>query len=317
MLQNVIISINITLPMMLLVVLGIYLKRTDFINRVFLAVANRLVFLVAIPSLLFTTISRSDITYMLDGAFMVFVALTTVIFFALSWVGAYVVFRGKHPHAIGSFVQAAFRGNLATLALPVLINLLGEQAGKGALVLAVLIPLYNVLAVMVLSAHGSGEQSVSVKALGIGLLKNRLIHATVLGILVSVLSVPVPVVVNSTLDMLAQLTIPLALICLGAGLRFEGFSGRFVWVLWAGVLKLVLMPLFVFVSALWLGFTGADMVILIVMAATPTSITSYVMATEMGGDEYIAGTSIVVSSLLSGVTLTLWMFALLTLGFLS
>lgn len=314
--QNFIIAVNIIAPMIMLVAVGMYLKRTDFVNRVFLAVANRLVFMVAIPSLLLTTVARSDMTALLDGAFMWFVGLTTLLFFAVTWAGAYLVFRRKHPEVIGSFVQATFRGNLATLALPVLINLLGDQAGKGALVLAVLIPLYNILAVLVLSAHSDSEHQVSAKALVIGLLKNRLIHATVVGILFSVMALPQPAVIFSTLDMLAQLTIPLALICLGASLQFEGFTGRFTWVLWVGLLKLVVMPVFVFFTADALGFAGTDMVILVIMAATPTSITSYVMAVEMGGDEYIAGTSIVMTNLLSGVTMTLWIFVLLSLGFL-
>lgn len=314
MLENFILSLNIIFPMILLVVLGFYLKRIDFINRGFLISANKLIFYAGIPSLLFINIYQSDIVEIFDLEFILFISIINIIYFFVAWVITYFLLRKKAYNIIGAFVQGTFRGNITILALPILLNILGDYAAKGALVVAVLIPMYNILSVIMLSIHSN--KNVSVKAMIIGMAKNPPLLGTLFGILVSLSGIRTPMFARSTLSMLSQITTPIALICLGAGMTFEGFSNRFKYALYSSFFKTIIMPAIIGVLAYIWGFYGIDMVIFVIMSGVPTSITSYVMIVELGGDEYVASTNIVLTTVMSGVTMTFWIFILMTLGFL-
>lgn len=316
MLENFILSIHIIAPLVLLVFFGIWLKRINFLDRVFLAGANRLVFYAAIPSLLFINIYQSEITAVFDLVFTLFIVIVTMAYFFVCWIFSYFWLRKKAPHVIGAFVQGCFRGNITILALPILLNLLGDDAAKGALGIAVLIPMYNIVAVILLTIHSEDSRSISPKAMVIGMIKNPPIIGTLLGVLVSLLGWTMPVFARTTITMVSQMTTPVALICLGAGMTFEGFTDRFNYALLSSLSKVLIMPGVIGIVAYMWGFRGADMVIFVIMSGVPTSITSYVMAVELGADEYVTSTNIVLTTLMSGITMTFWIFLLMTLGFL-
>lgn len=315
MIHNFLLSINIILPIVILVFFGIYLKRRNFLDKAFLSSANRLIFYFGIPSMLFINIYQSHITEVFDLEFMIFIFVITLVFIALVWIFAYFWLRNKAPEIIGAFVQGAFRGNITILALPILISIIGnDKLAKVVLSMAVLIPLYNIVAVILLSIHSSNN--ISGKSIVIGIFKNPVMIGTFAGILVSLFGFTTPVFVRTTLSLLSQMTTPVALICLGAGMTFEGFSNRFKYALFASLLKTMLMPLiFAVVAYLW-GFRDLDIVMIVVMGAVPTSISSYVMVVQLDGDQYVGSTNVVLTTVMSGVTMTFWIFVLMELGFL-
>ena len=315
MLNHFLFSISAMLPMMILVFMGIYLRKIGFINKVFLGNANRIVFYVSIPALIFRSIFNSDLTQMLDAEFALFVALYSIAAFFVIWVFTYMALRKKAPGVISAFVQGGYRGNIAIVALPLLFTLIGEEnAAKGVLATAVLIPVYNITSIVLLITHSEKISKISPKVLFWGILKNPPIIATIAGLVAAFSNLQLPAFAENTVSYFANLTTPLALLCLGGGMTFEGFSDRFRYSVISGIIKVLLLPLGAGVLAYWYGFRGYDLVIITVIHGVPSALAGYVMISEIGGDLYVSATNILATTIMSAFSLTLLIFILRTLG---
>lgn len=315
MLENFIFSLNIVLPMILIVFLGIYLKKTSFINKPFLLIANKLVFYIGIPSLLFTSISNSDISEIFNLEYSLFISIWTLTAFFASWGITYLVFRKKAPSVISAFVQGTYRGNVAILALPILFNLIGEEnAGKGAMAIAILIPIYNVVSILLLSVHSEKNKGISFKKMALGIIKNPPIQGVFAGIVISLLGINLPPFATTTISSLAQITTPLALMCLGGSMTFEGFGSRFRYSLASSIVKVFVMPAIVTLVGYMYGFRGNDLIILTILHGVPSAVAGYVMVVEIGGDTYVASTNVLISTIMSAFSLTILIFVLRTIG---
>ncbi|MCL1936192.1 MAG: AEC family transporter [Defluviitaleaceae bacterium] len=317
MLNNFILSVSSVAPTIILLALGMFLKKAKFINKAFLTDANKLVFYLGIPALLFTNIYNTNIHDIFDLKFTIFIISSTTLWFFIVWIFSYFILRKNFYSVIGSFVQGSFRSNVPILALPILINILGtEDAAKGTLGIAFLIPLYSIMSIVLLSLHNENNKNISIKKMILEILKNPLLIAIIIGSIFSITNTTLPFILITPITMIAGFSTPTALICLGGGIVFSKFSDGFKYVVYSSILKLIIMPIFVGVLAYIFGFNGTDFVIIIIMAALPTSVSSYVMAVELGGDTYIASTNIVITTVLSGITLTFWIFFLINMGFL-
>ena len=318
MLDNFIFSVNIMLPMIILVFLGIYLRKVGFINKYFLSGANKIVFYVAIPILIFSNLFRVDIAQFTDFSFVVFVFLYTVGAILVIWGGAYFAFRKKAPNVIGAFTQGSIRGNAGIVALPLVLSIMGyENAALGILAVAILIPIYNVASVTVLVIHSEKTTGISPKALVFGILKNPPIIATVSGLVIAFFSIQLPPFVETTVFQLSGITTPLALMCLGGGMTFEGFGDRFKYSFMSSIIKVFLLPLGSGILAYLYGFRGDTLAVLILIQGVPSAVAGYVMVSEIGGDLYVAATNVLLTTIMSAFSLTLLIFVLRTLGMIA
>lgn len=318
--ENFIYSINVTFPVFLVMVIGWFLKQKGMLNQEFVRVANKLNFSVTLPFLVFRDIAGVDIRSVFDLKYVLFCATATSICFWGTW-GLAKIFV-KDPMETGAFVQAAFRSSAAVMGLAFIQSIYGQSA-MGPLMIIGAVPLYNIYSVIVLTFEDNnpkdstslGEKNnARIKSACINIIKNPIIIAILLGLVVSLLNIRFPVIIDKTVSSVAQLATPLALISMGAG--FEGRKAlcKVKPALGAAFIKLVAQAaIFVPVAAM-LGFTGEKMIAIVIMLAAPATPSCYIMAKNMGGDGVLTASIVVVTTLLAAFTLTGWIFLLKSFG---
>lgn len=303
--DNFVYSINVTIPVFLVMVIGYFLKQIGILNEEFVKVCNKFNFTVTLPFLLFRDISSVDIKAVFDLEYVLFCALATTVCFWTIWGGAKLFIKDKS--IIGAFVQASFRSSAAIIGLAFIQNIYGQSA-MGPLMMIGAVPLYNVYAVLVLTFEGESpdgkKDTGRIKKACINILKNPIIIAILLGLVVSLCNIQFPVIINKTVNNIAQLATPLALIGMGAGFEGAKALGKIKPTLAAAFIKLVLQAAVFVPVAVWMGFDGEKIIAILVMLAAPTTPSCYIMAKNMNNDGVLTASTVVVTTLLAAFTLT-------------
>lgn len=306
-------SVGAILPVFGVMVLGFLLRRRGFLTQGFCQTGNRLVFNLCLPAMLLRQIASMGGVRAADGGFLLYAFAATLAGVLAVWLPAHFFMKDKTQ--VGAFAQGAFRGNTALLGAALLQSICGSQAYAPLIILAA-VPVYNVLSVVVLSLEAGGGGTLD-RARVLGALKQVARNPILLGILAGMpfaltgRSIPLPA--DKVLSMLGGLASPLSLLVIGAGFRWQAALEKRRTTLLAALVKLVLLPAAALPPAAALGFRGEALVALLVMSGTPSAVSSYIMAENMGNDGVLANGIVAVTTLLSAVTLTGWIFLLRTL----
>ena len=306
-------SVGAILPVFGVMVLGFLLRRRGFLTQGFCQTGNRLVFNLCLPAMLLRQIASMGGVRASDGGFLLYAFAATLAGVLAVWLPAHFFMKNKTQ--VGAFAQGAFRGNTALLGAALLQSICGSQAYAPLIILAA-VPVYNVLSVVVLSLEAGGGGTLD-RARVLGALKQVARNPILLGILAGMpfaltgRSIPLPA--DKVLSMLGGLASPLSLLVIGAGFRWQAALEKRRTTLLAALVKLVLLPAAALPPAAALGFRGEALVALLVMSGTPSAVSSYIMAETMGNDGVLANGIVAVTTLLSAVTLTGWIFLLRTL----
>lgn len=313
--ENFIYSVNVTLPIFLVMVIGYALKQAGILNESFVAAANKFNFKVTLPFMLFQDISGVDIRAVFDLKYVLFCALVSTACFWLIW-GAAKLFV-KENSIRGAFVQASFRGSAAVMGLAFIQNIYGASA-MGPLMIVSAVPLYNIFSVLVLTFEGeagkSGNQSVKIRQACINIAKNPIILSILAGLSAGLIGIEFPVMINKTVSSVSQLATPLALITIGAGFEGRKALAKMRPTIAAAMIKLVAQPLLFMPLAAYLGFRGEKMIAILIMLSSPTTPSCYIMAKNMHNDEVLTASVVVATTLLGAFTLTIWIFLLKSAG---
>ncbi len=308
-------SLNATLPIFLIMVLGWFLMRIGLFNKEFNKVADKYVFKVALPVLLFKDIATADIRSDFNLTFVLFCMITTTIMFLAIWGLSYIFIKDKTQ--VGAFAQASARGSAAVLGIAFINNIYGNS-GMAPLMIVSAVPLYNILSVIILTFSADMGKGVNkgenIKKACLNVIKNPIIIGIFLGLPFSIFGISIPQIPLKAVTSIAQTATPIALLVVGAG--FEGAKAikKIKLTAIATFIKLVLLPLIFFPFAIAFGFRGSELVAILIMLGSPTTVTCYIMAKNMGNDEVLSSSIVVMATLLSSVTLTGWIFVLKVLG---
>lgn len=295
-------------PIFLTIVLGAALRATRFALPELFRGTNRLVYWVALPCLLFYQTAEARIAG--GAAVRVFTVLLMagatcmVLAFVVGWL------LRMPPRIMGSFVQGSFRGNVAFVGLPVILlafansgsQALAEVNALAVLAIAFLIPIYNLAAVALLTGvlrRETGSRRIAVRRLVIDIFTNPLVVSCVAGLAVSLGGWALPGVVRQSLKLIGDMTTPLALISIGAGLSLVSARTGLAFAVAAAVVKVGVAPLVGYLAAPVIGLSPAELSVALIFLACPTASTSYVMAQLMGADEALAASIILMSTILS------------------
>lgn len=315
--ENFIYSINVTFPIFLVMVIGYLLKQTGMFNENFVTVANRFNFRVTLPFMLFRDISAVNIKAVFDVRYVLFCAAVSTVCFWLIWGGVKLFLKDKSMR--GAFVQASFRSSAAVMGLAFIENIYGSSA-MGPLMIIGAVPLYNIFSVIVLTFEGKHAGNVNktdkIKQAFFNIIKNPIILGILAGLAVGLLGIDFPVIVNKTVNSVAQMATPLALITIGAGFEGRKALAKIKPTVAAAFIKLVLQPLLFLPVAAWMGFTGEKMIAILIMLSAPTTPSCYIMAKNMGNDDVLTASVIVTTTLMAAFTLTGWIFLLKTTGYI-
>lgn len=313
--ENFVFSVNVTLPIFLVMVIGYILRQIGMLNDNFVTVANKFNFKVILPFMLFRDISSVDIRAVFDLKYCLFCALASTACFWLIWGGTKLFLKDKSMR--GAFVQASFRSSAAVMGLAFIENIYGTSA-MGPLMIVSAVPLYNIFSVIVLTfegAHSAEEnRTEKIKEACVNIAKNPIILGILAGLLVGLLGIDFPVIIDKTVNSVAQMATPLALITIGAGFEGRKALAKIHPTIAAALIKLVVQPLIFVPIAAWMGFSGEKMIAILIMLASPTTPSCYIMAKNMDNDGALTASVIVTTTLLAAFTLTGWIFVLKTVG---
>lgn len=309
--ENLMISANAVLPMCLVMALGYGTRRLGWLRREEISTINKIAFRIFLPCLLYYNIYCSDLSGSFDPLLMAYAVGGVLLTFGLAL--GYTLLTEKLPERRGVLIQGIFRSNYVIMGIPVATALLGaDQLGTVSILIAVIVPLFNMLAVVVLEVF-RGQKPKPLHILG-QIAKNPLVIGSVLGILTLFAGIRLPHILEQTIQSVSAIASPLQLFLLGAFFQFSGLKTYRRELVTVSIAKLIVSPgLFLGLGAL-LGFRGVAFVSLIGIFASPTAVNSFTMAQQMGGDAELAGDIVVTTSAVSILTMFLWIFLFKSLG---
>lgn len=315
--DNLVFSLNAVLPIFIILLLGYVLKVKGIIDDNVVKKMNIILFYVALPALLFRDIASADLKDFFDVKLLALAISSSLISFIVIWIGAEHFIKEKS--SIGSFVQGAFRSNFALIGLALATSVGGNDVViKGALVTAFIVPLFNILSVIVLTLRSNVESKFNLKSTLANISKNPLIIGIVLALPFCILDIKIPVIINTSLNYMANIATPIAMLAIGGTISVGQIKNKkFKIALIASFIKIVILPVVFLPIAILLGLRGSALLILYILLGSPTAVSSYVMACNMNADAELAADIFIITTLFSVVTFTIGVYALKSFGLLA
>ena len=294
-------------PVILMIAFGYGLYRYGTLDDAFVDKASSLVFNFALPALLFSTISTSSVSQLTDIKVISVGVGATLLVFAIMLIATPLLIKNKDDR--GVVIQGAFRSNMGIIGLAYCANAYGSEGlAYGSVYMGGLTILYNVLSVGVLNVFQN--KAISYKKITKDIVTNPIILSIIAGLLVSVLSIQLPAIVTNSANYFAQLTLPLALLCTGAALRFSTMRQNGIAGVFSIVVKCIFYPFVIVSIAVIVGVSGMALMVVFLMSISPTAAASYIMVRKIGGNAQLAAQIIAISTVLS-VPFTLLGFAII------
>ena len=311
--ENLIFSLNATIPIFLMMLLGMLFRKLGWMDEVFAAKMNKFVFLVPLPVLLFEQLATVDFSEVWDIKFIIFCFVVTAISITISTL---ISLLWKDRSIKGEFIQATYRSSAALLGIAFIQNIYGT-VGMAPLMIIGSVPLYNIMAVVVLSVFKPGNNSFDkalVKKTLKGIATNPIIIGIVAGFVWSALKLPMPLILHKTVSSIGATATPMGLMSMGATFELRKATSKMKPTIVAVFMKLVgFCAVFLPVAAV-LGFRNEELIAILVMLGSATTVSSFVMARNMGHEGTLSSGVIMMTTLLSAFTLTMWLDVLRSFG---
>ena len=311
--ENLIFSLNATIPIFLMMLLGMLFRKLGWMDEVFAAKMNKFVFLVPLPVLLFEQLATVDFSEVWDIKFILFCFVVTAISITISTL---ISLLWKDRSIKGEFIQATYRSSAALLGIAFIQNIYGT-AGMAPLMIIGSVPLYNIMAVVVLSVFKPGNNSFDkalVKKTLKGIATNPIIIGIVAGFVWSALKLPMPTILHKVVSNVGTTATPMGLMSMGATFELRKATSKMKPTIVAVFMKLVgFCAVFLPVAAV-LGFRNEELIAILVMLGSATTVSCFVMARNMGHEGTLSSGVIMMTTLLSAFTLTMWLDVLRSFG---
>lgn len=310
--ENLVFCLNATVPIFLTMMAGLFFRKIGLFNESFVTKLNQFVFKAALPVLLFQDISGADFYEVWNGKFVLYCFVVTLI--SIIFVTVLSLFL-KDRSLRGEFIQGSYRSSAAILGIAFIQNIYGD-AGMAPLMIIGSVPLYNMMAVIILSIFGKEQKKIDaalIKKTGKGILTNPIIIGIVVGLIWSVFRIPQPAIVEKTVKNIAVLATPLGLMALGGGFEIKKAANKMNITIVCSVIKLVILPTLFLPVAIWMGFEQSELIAILTMLGSATTVSSYVMAKNMGHEGTLSAAVVMMTTALSAFTLTGWLYLLKTL----
>ena len=312
MLNNLIVAISAVVPIFVLMSIGAVIKWRRWLNEEELAHMNRMVFRVFFCCMMFHSLYTADLSTSIRPRLMLFGVFGVLTVFTLAMLLVPKV--EPQDRRRGVIVQALFRSNFVLMGVPIVANIFGDQnISVATAMIAVIVPLYNVLGVFALESFRGGK--FQLMPILIGVMKNPMIIGAIAGALCVVLGIKIPPPVLKPIGQISAATTPVALLILGASFKLGATHEHRKQLIACVLGRLLVVPAIMLSTAIALGFRDIELVTLIAVFGTPCAVVSYAMAQQLGGDDKLAGSCVVFTSALSCFTIFCWILILKTLGY--
>ena len=309
--ENFWIAVNAVVPFCIYITFGLFARTIGLVAEDFTKQLNQMVFRAFFPIMMFYNLYSMDFSQRFDSKLvLVGVAALFVLVALLCLIVPVVV---KENSRRGVIIQAIYRSNFVLFAIPLTESVFGsEGVALASMMIAVVVPIYNVVAVVVLEYFRGGVPKIGQLAKNV--LSNPMIMGAIVGFVFFGLHIYLPACVEKPVKAFSDLSTPLALFVLGSTLHFSSIRKNMKYLVSALGLKLVIIPSIIMMLAVKLQFRPVECFVLFAMFATPVAAASYPMAQNMGGDGELAGELVVASTVVSVVTIFLWIYFLKSIG---
>lgn len=313
--ENLIFSLNATVPVFAMIILGMLFKKIGIIDDVFASRMNKFVFLIPLPVLLFKDLATLDFNTIWDTKFVLFCFFITILSILIVTLLSFLL---KNKQNQGEFIQASYRSSAALLGIALIQNVYGK-ATMAPLMIIGSVPLYNIMAVVVLSFFSPERKGLSkevwLKTIK-GILTNPILIGIVVGILWSLLHLPMPTMLDKTVTSIGNVATPLGLMAMGATFNYKEALGDLKPALCASFIKLFGFCAMFLPLAIYLGFQGEQLIVILVMLGSATTVSCFVMAKSMGHTGILTSTVVMLTTIFSGFSITMWLYILKGMGLL-
>ncbi len=312
-----VLAFNLVFPIFVLLALGYGVRAAKILDDSAVKKLNKLVFTIFLPVSIFKNVYESEFSEVFDIKLITYGVISTVICFAVMVVLALSFVKKEKSR--GVLIQGVFRSNFLIFGIPVAESLFadGSLLGKASVMIAVIVPVFNILAVVALETL-SGKKA-DFKKIILNIVKNPLIIGSLCGFLgvgLKSFSIFIPDILYGSFKTVSSIATPLALVALGASLNFSSVKGNLSYIIWGISGKLLLAPLAFITGAIFLGFRDRELAIILAMYASPAAVSSYTMAQQMGADEDLAAQLVVFGTAASIITVFLWVSVLTHFNFI-
>ncbi|MGN0383057.1 MAG: AEC family transporter [Eubacterium sp.] len=301
MLNNLIYSLNATVPVFIVILAGYILKEKGWIKPGFVTTANKINFKILLPALLIQDLMATNIRENFSISYILYCMAATIICILVIWALARAFIKDKS--IVGAFTQGSYRGSVAVLGIAMVTNLYGDS-GVMPLILISAVPIYNFMAVIILMIEADGGEKKSAGTIVKGIITNPIIDAIIIGTILSIFRVDFPTMIDSTIGNFAKMATPLALLAIGAGFEGKKAIAKIRPTIIGTCIKLIIQPLVFLPVAIAMGFRDAYLIAAVIMLGSPTTPSCYIMAKSMGNDEVLTSSMIVTTTMLSAFTIT-------------
>ena len=312
--DDLLFSLNTVFPLLVMMAVGFTARRVGVIGESAARQINACVFKIFLPLLLCFNIVDTQLGASTDVRTLLYAFVTTLLCFGVLFFATPRLCRDRA--SCGVLIQGIARSNYAIFGIPLVMMMYPEgDTSIAVLMVAVVVPVFNVLSTVALMVFG-GEKGSPWRIVK-GVLLNPLILGTLAGFLLWYFRVPIPSLIETPLRSLGSIATPLALFVLGASLDFSKARANIKLLVISVTGRLVVVPLIFLSLAVALGIRDVSLAALIAVYASPTSVSSFPMAQQMGGNGDLAGGQVVFTTVFSILTVFLWVFVLKSLGYLA
>lgn len=309
--DNLLVALNCVLPVFTMLAAGYFAKSRGIVSEEIVPQLNRLCFSVLLSLYMFSSVYSADFSRAFSPRLVLFLVAQTLLLFV---IGFFVISKTvPDRRRCGAYLQALFRSNIAIIGIA-LAQTLTDEAGVASMtiVITVMVPIYNVLAVIALESFRGAQ--ISFRHTLKSILKNELIIGSLLGLAFSLLHIRLPSAIESAVASLGKAGTVLALVTLGISFDFSSLKKSRRRILLLSTMRLVIIPLFTVSAAVLLGFRHNDLAIIMLVAAAPMASTAFSIARIYDSDYELTGQIVVTTSLFCSLTFFVWIFLLKQLG---
>jgi len=303
--------IGVTIPIFVIIAIGYLFRRRNIISERSVPTLNKIAYYLGLTTLIFTSIVKYDLKEIFNIGIIKTLYTTFAIFIVIVFLSVYFLKIKKRTK--GAIAISSFRCNMAFVGIPIIISAFGDVAGaKTSIIIGFMTPVNIIFAIIFLKILGGDEKrKESYGKMFLSFLKDPLLIAAILGILVSYLGIPLPKPLLELLNMLAGLAIPLALITIGSSFKYSHIKKNIKFITLSTVLKLIIEPMIAFFIGRYVyKINPVDIIITVILFGMPLAVAAYIMGSEYDSDSDFISSSLIFSTITSAFTITMWLFFL-------
>ena len=312
--DNFIVAINAVIPMFFFIVVGLIIKYTHLMSDDDVKHFNKMLFRIFFFAMLFYTTYTMDVSQTFRPRLIIYGMVALIILYLVDFV--LVCLFEKQPHRRGAMIQAIYRSNFVFMGIPMVSNLYGtEQISVTTMMIAVIVPMYNLLGVFTLELFRGGK--INPASVFKNILTNPMIMGTIFGAVFLFSGIKIPHALLKPIGEISNATSMLALVVLGASFHISSTKEHMPQLISVIVSRLLIAPMLILgIAILYFNFRNIELMTLVAINCSPSAVASFTMAQQMGSDADLAGNAVVFTTAFSAITTCLWIFFFKSMGYI-